>query len=186
MSRQNPSQRKVTLWKGDIHVFTGDGKGKTTAALGMAWRAIGQGRKVFIVQFLKAPDTSGEHFTAKVFEPLLTLKPMGQRGFIRGSSGDALAQAKANAALESARKALLSGKYDLIVLDEVNVAVHLGLVEVQDLLALIDAKPPSLALVLTGRYVHSAVIERADVIFEMQNVKHHFDQGVTACKGIEY
>jgi cob(I)alamin adenosyltransferase len=184
--QQIPPERDETTETGKIQVFTGDGKGKTTAALGLAWRAIGRGLKVFMVQFLKAPDTSGEHFAAKAFAPLFTIKPMGKEGFIRRRGCDPLDQIMAEMALEEAREAMLSGEYDLIILDEINVAVHLGLLNVTDLLELIDLKPEKVELVLTGRYAHPGVIERADMVLEMKKIKHHFDKGVMARKGIEY
>lgn len=170
---------------GRIQVFTGDGKGKTTAALGQAWRALGRGFKVFMVQFLKAPDSSGEHFAAAMY-PNLVIKPMGRKGFITRSGPDPRDKAMAEAALEEARSALTGGVFDLVVLDEINVAIHFGLIDVEDLLALMAAKPQGVGLVLTGRYADPRVIDRADVALEMKSIKHHFDEGVPARKGIEY
>ncbi len=171
---------------GKVQVFTGEGKGKTTAALGLAWRAIGRDLKVFMVQFLKAPDTSGEHFSAKALHPYFVIKPMGRKGFIRRRGCEPLDQVMAEMALEEARSAMLGGEYDVIILDEINVAVHFRLLDVKDLLELIDEKPEKVELVLTGRYAHADVIEKADVALEMRKIKHHFDEGVPARKGIEY
>jgi cob(I)alamin adenosyltransferase len=171
---------------GRVHVFTGEGKGKTTAAVGLAWRAIGRGLKVFMVQFLKAPDTSGEQLAAKAFEPMFTIKPMGRKGFIRGRGGDPLDKALATSALGEARTAMLSGGYDLVILDEINVAVKLGLVAVEDVLNFMDARPDAVEIVLTGRDAHPDVIQRADSVLEMKKIKHPFDQGVAARKGIEF
>jgi cob(I)alamin adenosyltransferase len=139
---------------GKIQVFTGEGKGKTTAALGLAWRAIGRGLKVFMVQFMKAPDTSGEHFAAKAFAPMMTIKPMGRKGFIVGRGCDPLDAVMAELALEEARNAMLGGEYDVIILDEINVAVNFGIVDVKNVLELLEAKPKKVEMVLTGRYAH--------------------------------
>ncbi|MBM3303195.1 MAG: cob(I)yrinic acid a,c-diamide adenosyltransferase [Deltaproteobacteria bacterium] len=171
---------------GKIQVFTGEGKGKTTAALGLAWRAIGRGLNVFMVQFLKAPDTSGEHFAAHAFAPMMMIKPMGRKGFIRRRGWEPLDTVLAELAMEEARAAMLSGEYEVVILDEVNMAVHLGLVHVKNLLDLIGAKPEHVELVLTGRYAHPEIVMRADVVLEMRKIKHHFDDGVAAREGIEY
>ncbi len=170
---------------GKIKVFTGDGKGKTTAALGLAWRAIGRGFKVFMVQFLKSPDSSGEHFAAAMY-PNLVIKPMGRKGFITSSGPDPRDKAMAEAALEEARSALTGGVFDLVVLDEINVAIHFGLIDVEDLMAFMETKPEGVELVLTGRYAHPKIIDLADNALEMKSIKHHFDEGVPARKGIEY
>ena len=172
--------------KGKIRIFTGEGKGKTTSALGLAWRAIGRGLKVFIVQFLKAPDTSGEHFTAHAYTPMITIKPMGRKGFIRRRGIEPLDAAMAELALQEARIAMLSKEYDIIILDELNVALNLGLVKVEDVLHLIEFKPENVELVLTGRDAHPEIITRADVVREMKKIKHHFDQGIPAREGIEF
>ncbi|MBI5250216.1 MAG: cob(I)yrinic acid a,c-diamide adenosyltransferase [Desulfomonile tiedjei] len=171
---------------GTIQVFTGEGKGKTTAALGLAWRAVGRGLKVFMIQFLKAPETSGEHFAAEAFGPLLTIKPMGRKGFIRRRGCEPLDTVMAELALEEASSAMLSGHYDMIILDEINMALHLGLIRLQDLLHFMKSKPENVELVLTGRYAHPQVIELADSVLEMRKIKHHFDSGIPAREGIEY
>ena len=171
---------------GEIRVITGEGKGKTTTALGMAWIATSKGVKVFLVQFLKSPDTSGEHFAAKAFEPMMIIKPMGKEGFIHRRGMDPMDAVMAQQALEEARTAMLSREYKLIILDEVNVAIHLGLLDVQHLLDLLDSKPSDVDLVLTGRHAHPKVEDRADVVMEMRKVKHYFDAGIGAKEGIDY
>jgi cob(I)alamin adenosyltransferase len=171
---------------GKIQVFTGEGKGKTTAALGLALRAIGRGFKVFMVQFLKAPGTSGEHLAVQSLAPMMVIKPMGRNGFIFRQEYEPLDTTMAELALKEARNAMSSGLYDVVILDEVNLAVHLGLIGVQDLLDLMDSKPENVELVFTGRYAHPEVISRADAVQEMKKIKHHFDKGVKARKGIEY
>lgn len=172
--------------KAKIRVFTGDGKGKTTAALGLAWRAIGRGLKVFMLQFLKAPETSGEHFAAQACGAMMTIKAMGRKGFIRRSGPDSVDMKMAKLALEEARRAMSDGAYGVIVLDEINVAVSLGIVDIKDLLEVMDEKPDNVELVLTGRSPHPEVASRADVVVEMKKVKHHYDNGVPALEGIEY
>lgn len=171
---------------GPIRVFTGNGKGKTTAALGIALRAVSRGHKVYMVQFLKSPDSTGEHTSAQALAPMLVIEPMGRKGFIRGGQGRPGDREMAVAALNEARQAMLSGEYQVIILDEVNVAVHMNLVEIQELLNFIEDKPAAVELVLTGRYAHPDLTERADMVLEMKNIKHHYDQGITAIMGIEY
>jgi cob(I)alamin adenosyltransferase len=171
---------------GKVHVFTGNGKGKTTAALGLAFRAIGRGLKVFMVQFLKAPETSGEHFAAESLHPMLIIKPMGKKGFIHRRGCEPLDRVLAQLALEEARSAMLEGDCQVIILDEANVAVHMNLLEVDELLEFIESKPRNIELVITGRYAHPKVAARADDVIEMKKIKHHFDQGAGAVEGIEY
>jgi cob(I)alamin adenosyltransferase len=171
---------------GKIQIFTGEGKGKTTAALGLAWRAVGRGLKVLMIQFLKAPDTSGEHFSAKALAPMLVIKPMGRKGFIHRRGCEPQDVELAKAALAEARSAMLSGEYDIIILDEVNYAVHFGLISVEEVLKLMDSRPENLELVLTGRYARPEIISRADLVLEIKKIKHPFDKGVGAREGIEY
>lgn len=172
--------------QGRIRVITGEGKGKTTTALGFAWKAVGRGRKVLMVQFLKAPDTSGEHFSAKAFGSQFTIKPMGRKGFIRKGRPESRDARMAETALEEASTAMTGGEYGVIVLDEVNVAIHLGLINVERLIDLLDRKPKDIELVLTGRDAHPEVIERADTVLDMRKIKHPFDDGVPAREAIEY
>jgi cob(I)alamin adenosyltransferase len=171
---------------GRIQVFTGEGKGKTTAALGLAVRAIGRGLKVLMVQFLKAPDSSGEHIAVQSLAPMLIIKAMGRKGFIGEKGPDSCDSRMAELALEEARTQMLSGAYDVIILDEVNMAVHLGLISLQALLGFLDAKPEKVELVLTGRYARPEIITRADAVQETKKIKHHFDKGGKARKGFEY
>jgi cob(I)alamin adenosyltransferase len=172
--------------KGPIRVFTGNGKGKTTAALGVALRAVAAGRKVFMVQFLKSPDSTGEHMSAKSLAPMLVIEPMGRKGFIRQGKGQPGDRDMALAALHEAKQAMLSGLYQVIILDEVNVAVHMKLLETEELLKFIEKKPEEVELVLTGRYAHPNITERADTVLEMKKMRHHFDEGIAATPGIEY
>jgi cob(I)alamin adenosyltransferase len=176
----------LMLEKGAFQVITGDGKGKTTAALGMALAAVAHGAKVFMVQFLKAPNTSGEHFAAQAFSEQLTIRPMGRKGFIRGRGAAQADKSMAEAALQEARSALVSGNYRMVILDEANVAASLGLVGVEALMELLKAKPADVTLIITGRYAPPELLERADSVLEMRKVKHPFDSGVPATEGIEF
>jgi cob(I)alamin adenosyltransferase len=172
--------------KGRILVFAGAGKGKTTRALGTALRAVAEGRRAYMVQFMKAPDSSGEHFAAEQLEGAFTIEPMGRKGFIRKSGPDQTDIQMAQEALTKARTIMTEGKHDIIILDEINVAVRLNLVNIEDVLDLMAAKPEHTDLVLTGRDAHPDVCALADEVLEMENVKHHFESGVRALKGIEY
>ena len=169
--------------QGYVQVYTGDGKGKTTAALGLALRSAGAGRKVFIGQFIKSAQYS-EIKALKRFSDLITIQQFGRGCFIRGNPEQAdidLAQQ----ALAAIAKALASAKYDVVIADEANVAFGCNLISEDDLIQLIDARPPKVELVLTGRHAPSAVIARADLVTEMRPIKHYFDKGVMARKGIE-
>lgn len=171
---------------GRIHVFTGDGKGKTTTALGLALRAVSRGKRVLMVQFLKAPESSGEHFAVQALSPLFTIRPVGRKGFVVKRGADSPDRKMARSALEKARSEMLDGAFDVIVLDEINVAVYMGLIDIEEMLEFIDSKPVNLDLVVTGRYADPGVVERADSALEMVKVKHHFDAGIPAREGIEH
>jgi len=173
--------------KGLLLVNTGSGKGKTTAALGMALRAWGQGMKVLVIQFIKGDWGSGEVKAAERLGPGFKILPMG-KGFIRTIDGN-LPDAHRRAAQEAYNAAVAeisSGKYDLVILDEILYAIHYGLVSLDDALALIDRKPERLHLVFTGRCAPPEIVGRADLVTEMREVKHPFAEGVCAQKGIEY
>jgi cob(I)alamin adenosyltransferase len=171
--------------KGYIQVYTGPGKGKTTAALGLALRAAGHKLRVCMVQFMKSDRNVGEVLAAQNLAPYLTVRPMGPKGFIRGTPRPVDYQ-MARKALEFSRSVLEQGEHDVVILDEVNVAVHLGLIGVDDLLSLMDLKPEGVELILTGRDARREITERAHLVTEMAAVKHHFEKGVRARKGIEF
>jgi len=180
------SREAGMIEKGLTYVFTGDGKGKTTAALGLAWRAVSRGLKVCMVQFLKTPYTSGEHFAADLLSPMFTIRPMGRNGFIGDRPLEPEDFSAADAALEAARAAICSGEYGVVILDEANVAVHKKILDVKKLLEVMADKPSDLVLVVTGRNAHRDVIDLADVVVEMKKIKHYFDKGVRAVEGIDY
>ena len=168
--------------KGYVHVYTGGGKGKTTAALGLALRAAGAGITVFIGQFMKGMKYS----ELKALErfPEITIKQYGRDCFIRTepSEEDIMAARKG---LNELSKVISSGEYHLVILDEANVAVQFKLFTVNDLHELIDLKPGHVELVITGRNAELSIIDRADLVTEMKEVKHYYSVGVSARKGIE-
>ena len=171
------------LKKGYVQVYTGDGKGKTTAAFGLALRATGYDLQVFIAQFIKGRRYS-EIKSLEKLKDNITVKQYGRGFFIRKKPCDEDIKA-AKAGLAEIKELLASGKYDLVILDEINIAVYFKLLSVEDILDLIDLKPDDVELVLTGRKVDPKVIEKADLVTEMREVKHYYRKGVTGRKGIE-
>ena len=167
---------------GLIQIYTGNGKGKTTAALGIALRASGYGLKVCIIQFCKGEYTSEQAFVTRY--PAFEIIRPGS-GDIFSSPEDQLKK-EALQALSVAEEKMLKGGYDLLVLDEINIAIYRGFITLEQVLDLLDKKPASLELILTGRYAPEALIQRADLVTEMQAVKHPFEKGIPARKGIEY
>lgn len=173
---------------GLIAVNTGNGKGKTTAALGTALRAVGYGHKVLMIQFIKGPWKSGEQAAAARLAPEFELLKMGL-GFYRIMNDQLPEEDHREAArqgLALAKERILSDNYDLIILDEVNNAVAEGLLGLEDLLAVLDAKPARLHLILTGRNAHPEVVRRAHLVTDMNEVKHPFQQGIKAQKGFDF
>lgn len=174
--------------RGLLIVYTGDGKGKTTAALGMTLRAVGYGWKVCVIQFVKGSWKSGEMKGLKRLEPEVELHVAGA-GFV-GIIDDKLPFEEHRRvtleALELARKKLTSKNYRLVILDELNVAVKLGLVTTDELDEILKARPTELHLVITGRDADPGLIKKADLVTEMKEIKHPFQQGILAQKGIDY
>lgn len=175
----------MPLEQGLTQVYTGTGKGKTTAALGLAFRACGRGLRVLILQFMKGGGPYGEHAAAARLAPLLTIIPTGRPGWVRRPDPDPEDIRLAQEAFATARTALSGGEYDLVILDEINGAVAFGLVAVADLLDLIRNKPRRVELVLTGRDAHEDVIAAADLVTEMTEVKHYYRSGIPSREGIE-
>jgi cob(I)alamin adenosyltransferase len=169
--------------KGYIQIYTGNGKGKTTAALGLALRAAGAGLKVFIAQFVKQRRCS-EHKALERFSDLVTFKRYGKGFFMKRKPGKADFEA-AEKGFEEARNIILSRQYDVVILDEINIAVKYGLIRIDELLDVMAKKPAAVELVITGRYAESSVIDKADLVTEMKAIKHYSGQGVKARKGIE-
>jgi len=169
--------------KGYVQVYTGDGKGKTTAAIGLAIRALGAGWRVFFAQFLKAGEYS-EHKALAQFSDHLTIKTYGRNVFIKGEPEEE-DRRLAQEAYQEIAEIVASGHHRLVILDEANVAVHYGLITVDQILDLIDRRAEGVELLITGRYAHSRLIERADLVTEMRGVKHYFDRGTKARVGVE-
>ena len=169
--------------QGFVQVYTGDGKGKTTAALGLALRAAGAGLRVYFGQFIKNADYSEIKALAR-FADCITVRQFGRGCFLLTEPAPE-DRAAARRALEGLSEALTSGDYDLVIADEANVAVTLGLIEANDLVSLIDLRPEQVELVLTGRGAPEAVLARADLVTEMRCVRHYYDRGVLARPGIE-
>jgi cob(I)alamin adenosyltransferase len=173
--------------KGYIIVLTGNGKGKTTSALGMAMRAVGQGMKVIMLQFLKGSWQYGELEAAKRLEPDLTIRQLG-RGFVHVNpeNPDPEDVKKAEEAWTVCKEALSGGEYGMVILDEINNAVAYGLLPIDDVLDALIHRPPSVHVVLTGRYAHQRLIDMADTVTELHEVKHAYQNGEAARRGIEY
>lgn len=169
--------------KGYVQVYTGNGKGKTTAALGLALRAAGAGLSVYFAQFFKKGDYSEIKALRRLSERI-TVAQFGEGRFIRGLPAPADIKAAA-AGLVKIKTVMASGCFDVMVLDEANGAVAAGLFPVSALISLIDEKPEAMELVITGRSAHESVINRADLVTEMNAVKHYYDKGVAARVGIE-
>jgi cob(I)alamin adenosyltransferase len=172
-------------FKGYIQVYTGNGKGKTTAALGLALRAAGHGHRVYIGQFLKG-QKYGELSAARKLAPLVTIKQFGRKGFVHVTENpDDEDIKRARQGLDTCLRAMLSRKYRIIVLDEICVALHFDLVSEKDVLDFLDRRPEDVEVVITGRYAPASVIRRADLVTEMKERKHYFTKGVRARLGIE-
>ena len=175
---------------GLVLVHTGEGKGKTTAAIGLAVRAWGNGFRILILQFIKGSWKYGELAALKALAEIdgrIEIRPSGI-GFTRKATAEEMTthRKKAQAALQEAASEMTSGQWDMIVLDEINYALKFGLLEEQEVLELLSQKPADLHLVLTGRDALPAVIDRADLVTEMKLIKHPFQKGIRAQKGIEF
>jgi len=168
-----------------IQIYTGNGKGKTTAALGQAMRAAGHGLKVIMIQFMKGRINYGELKSAEHL-PNFTIEQYGRPDFVNPEKPEKEDIRLANKGFQRAREVVESGEYDMVVLDEINVAVAFGLIKTSDVIELMKKAPETLELILTGRYMPTEFSEYADLISEIKEVKHHFQKGVCARKGIEY
>ena len=173
---------------GLVIVYTGNGKGKTTAALGMALRAVGYNHKICMIQFIKGSWPYGEIESIKRLQPEFELEIVG-KGFV-GIIDDKTAREDhkkiAQEAIEISNEKIQSGNYNIVILDEVNYAINLGLIDLNDVLILIKSKPEKLNLVLTGNYAKNEIIDVADLVTEMKEIKHPFKSGIKAKKGIDF
>ncbi|HEV2988702.1 MAG TPA: cob(I)yrinic acid a,c-diamide adenosyltransferase [Candidatus Angelobacter sp.] len=173
--------------RGLIIVNTGPGKGKTTAAMGTALRAVGNGMKVLMLQFLKGSWHYGELDAAQSFGDKFVMKQMG-RGFVKvgGAETDPEDIRMVEQAWEEARQAIMSGEWDLVILDEINYAVSYGMLDPVRVVETLKQKPEGVHVILTGRNAHPSIVELADTVTEMKQVKHAYEKGVLAQRGIEY
>lgn len=173
------------LEKGLVQVYTGNGKGKTSAAFGVALRAVGRGLKVYVIQFIKGGFDYGETYVVDKL-PNLRLKAFGRGKFVTARPPEKEDIRLAEEALGLATNIIESGEYDVVILDEVNVALSLRLLDLERVLKLVGSKPPHVELVLTGRNAPQEIVEIADLVTEMKEVKHPYNKGFGARKGIEY
>lgn len=174
------------LEKGYVQVYTGNCKGKTTSALGLAFRAMGRGLKTYIGQFMKG-QYYGELKAAEMVSPYISIEQYGKDTFIHVQDPPHEEDVQmAQKGLEKAKKAMFSGEYDIIVFDEINTANYFKLVSTEQMLEIIRSKPEDVEVVFTGRYAPREVIEAADLVTEMVEVKHYYEKGVPARIGIEY
>lgn len=182
----NPRFDKI----GYIQVYTGDGKGKTTAALGLTMRALGRGWKVLIIMFVKGGEQYGELYSFRELSPqikeLLTIEQAGLDRIVYAENVTEEDKQAVSRGWEIAKQSAKSGKYDLIVLDEANIAVDLNLINLDEMITFLKNKPKYLEIVLTGRNAHAEIVKAAHLVSEIQPKKHYWDLGVKARKGIEY
>ena len=174
------------LSKGLVQIYTGEGKGKTTAALGLAVRAIGHGFQVYIIQFMKGKGGSGELESLKRLQPECQIEHFGAQGWVH--KGENLEEhiKQVRKAFRKTQEIIASGEWDIVILDEILNALYFELIPECEVLELLDKKPLYVELVLTGRNASQAFIEKADLVTEMVQRKHPFEQGIMARAGIEY
>lgn len=171
---------------GLLQVYTGNGKGKTTAALGLAFRASGHKLRVLMIQFMKDTGYYGEEIFATSF-PTLTWKTCGRHDFVNLENPETIDKNLAAEGWNLAKKALTSTNYDLVILDEINVAMACGLVSVHEFLELLEVRTPHVELILTGRYAPKEILDKADLITEMTEVRHPFtEKKIESRKGVDY
>ena len=170
--------------RGTIQLYTGDGKGKTTAALGAALRAVGHGSRVAMIQFMKG-RLYGELEAAKKLD-CFTIEQYGRDEFVDPKNPEPIDRELAERGWRRAEELVYGGNLDMLILDEISVAVSFGLIDVEKVLSFMRKKPAGLELILTGRYAPDEMIELADTVTEMKEIRHHYDRGVSARKGIEY
>ena len=169
--------------KGYIHLYTGNGKGKTTAAIGLAIRAVGAGLKVYMGQFIKS-NVYSEHKTFKKYLPFIKVEYYGRGCFIQNDPED-IDICLAHKGWERVKEVINEGKFDVVILDEINIAIHYNMLNKDDILECIKYKPEATELILTGRYAHKDILDAADLVTEMREVKHYYRKGILAREGIE-
>ena len=170
---------------GLIHVYTGNGKGKTTSALGLGLRAAGHGFRVLMVQFMKGDPSYGEVIAVSKIDNF-NLIQSGLPTFVKKGEPSEEDLVLAKAGFEKCYEAVTTGTYDIVIMDEINVAVNYGLIPLGDVLNLIDEKSKDVELILTGRYADKKIIEKADLVSEVQEIKHPFTKGIPARRGVDF
>jgi len=171
--------------KGLIQVYTGNGKGKSTAAFGLALRASGHGLKSIIIQFMKQGNTYGEHFAIEKIENM-EIVSFGKPKFINFKNPTKEDFELVKEAFDFSNKAISSGDYDIVILDEINIALHFKLLNLEDAIKMLKNKPENVEVVLTGRSAPQEIIEVADLVSEIVEIKHPYQKGICAREGIEY
>jgi cob(I)alamin adenosyltransferase len=174
------------LTQGHIQVYTGDGKGKTTCALGLALRAVGHGLKVYMVQFMKGRETGEARVAAARLTPDMTLRYFGRPGLVNLRTPAPADLALIQEAWDLARQVILAGEHDLVILDEINLALTFNLLPREEVLQVLRQRPSGVEVVLTGRQAPPELVELADLVTEMRPIKHYYEAGVKARPGIEW
>ncbi|MCX7943600.1 MAG: cob(I)yrinic acid a,c-diamide adenosyltransferase [Deltaproteobacteria bacterium] len=178
-------QNRPRLDRGLIHVYTGSGKGKTTAALGVCFRAAGHGYRSYIIQFMKGQIVYGELNAARFTNGLITIEQMGRPDFVSKENPEKIDIEMAQSALQLAERVIKSEEYDIVVLDEVNVAADFKLIDKSDVVRILKEKPQSVEVILTGRYAPQEFLDIADLVSEVREVKHYYSKGIEARDGID-
>lgn len=182
LHKESPDRKEK---KGLVMIITGKGKGKTTSACGQALRAVGQGYRVIIIQFMKGRDY-GEALAIKQYIPEIKILQYGLENLVSRQKPDPGEAEIAMQGWQKAKEAINSGNYDMVVLDEINVAVKFGLIPEEEVVNVITTKLPELDIILTGRYASDRLIQLADMVSEVMEIKHHYNEGIKARAGIEY
>lgn len=179
--------KELEIKQGLVHVYTGDGKGKTTAALGLCLRVIGWSGRACVVQFIKGYPNIGEAHFAQAYPEQFVLKQFAEDKSCAIDEAKVTSRGReAQCALNYARDVINGGEFDIVVLDEINNALHYGLIELSDVLTLLQSRPAGVEIVLTGRSAPKQIIEAADYVTEMRPIKHPMEQGAKARRGIDY
>lgn len=184
-SKISKSAKNRGQFLGLVEIYTGTGKGKTTAALGLGLRAHGKGLKVYMIQFMKGDIEYGEVAAARELDGF-EIEQFGRPDFVKKNEPEKIDIDFAKRALERANKILLENQYEIVILDEINVALEWNLIKLDDVINLIKNKPKNIELILTGRYAHPKIIELADLVTDMREIKHPYQQGISAREGIEH
>jgi cob(I)alamin adenosyltransferase len=178
-------ETRKRLERGMVEVYTGNGRGKTTAAIGLAFRAAGRGLRVHIIQFMKGDETYGEFKSCRE-HPLIAIEQYGRKEFVNPNEPTTVDLELGERAMERSREVLAEGEADVVILDELSVAIAFKVVKLRDALALVELRKPHVELVITGRGAPRELIDRADLVTEMREVKHPFKKGVLARQGIDH